>query len=100
MAFSMKEPKKTTYVSFQKNGARIYVNQPPPFGFPYVVDPDFTAVKDLPPNLWALRSGKIVPMKQGKKYKYCDPAKVLFWKGLLMGLSLGVAGTNILLRIL
>lgn len=49
----MKIPKKTTYVSFPKNAIpRIYINQKPTDGHPYVVNPDLSKVRGLSPEKW------------------------------------------------
>lgn len=53
-------------VIFNENGARIYKNPDPVLilGAEYIENPDLSAVKGLPPHLWALDEGKVVPAKE------------------------------------
>lgn len=44
---------KKIYISFQDT-PRIYVNQPPPKGFPFIENPDLSRVKGIPMQEWTL----------------------------------------------
>lgn len=55
---------KNVIVVFTKNNARVLVN---PEKFPkdnYILNPDLSLVKGIPPHLWKLnKDGQIIPMK-------------------------------------
>lgn len=44
--------KKTIYISFQDETARIYVNQVPPPEFPSIKDPDLKKGRGVPMHKW------------------------------------------------
>ena len=51
-------------VYFTPNNARVvYMDSPPSkLGLNYVVDPDLSAVKGLPPHQWKLSAGLVLPL--------------------------------------
>lgn len=76
--------KKIKYVSFQESGAKVYINQDPPAGYPFLINPDTSLVDDLPLHMWVLERGKILPgFPKGNRFQYKKPMNRL----LVLGLS-------------
>lgn len=89
---------KTFYVTFDKDGGWVSKGMPP--SEPHLVNPDLSRVRGVPPELWQLVNGHIVPKDSGDLTSGRPaPSKKLLNKKII-SLALALALSVLLLLIL